>query len=227
MRWEYPWALLLLLVIPALWWHARRGGPRGRRPVGARGAWGVARRRVRAARARSPAVAGAGARDRGRGAAAAGRAPERDRIARRGHRARDRHLAQHGAEDFRPSNRLQVARPRRARFVRARKHDRLGLVGFAATAFTQCPLTLDHDALAELLEGLDFGSRRRHGDRHGPRHRGGRVAREPHAEQVVVLLTDARTTAARSIPSPRRSRQGLRGQVYTVLAGKGASCRCR
>jgi hypothetical protein len=61
------------------------------------------------------------------------------------------------AQDFRPLNRLNVAKETAREFVRQRPHDRIGLVGFAATAFTQCPLTLDHSALIELLDQLDFG----------------------------------------------------------------------
>src|SRR6185503_13589159 len=61
------------------------------------------------------------------------------------------------AEDFRPRNRLYVAKETAREFIRQRPHDRIGLVAFAATAFTQCPLTLDHAVLQELLSGLDFG----------------------------------------------------------------------
>src|SRR5436190_2051494 len=50
------------------------------------------------------------------------------------------------AEDFRPMNRLYVAKETARDFIRQRPHDRIGLVAFAATSFTQCPLTLDHDA---------------------------------------------------------------------------------
>ncbi|TMQ70338.1 MAG: VWA domain-containing protein, partial [Candidatus Eisenbacteria bacterium] len=61
------------------------------------------------------------------------------------------------AEDFRPRNRMYVAKETAREFIRQRPHDRIGLVAFAATAFTQCPLTLDHAVLDELLDGLDFG----------------------------------------------------------------------
>jgi Ca-activated chloride channel family protein len=61
------------------------------------------------------------------------------------------------AEDFQPQNRLSVAKVVAEEFVRARPRDRLGLVAFAATAFTQCPLTLNHEAMVSLLQGLDFG----------------------------------------------------------------------
>jgi len=61
------------------------------------------------------------------------------------------------AEDFQPDNRLFVAKKVAAEFVSQRPHDRLGLVVFACTAVTQCPLTLNHEALIDLLERVDFG----------------------------------------------------------------------
>ena len=62
-----------------------------------------------------------------------------------------------GAEDFQPDNRLDVAKQVAEEFINQRAHDRLGLVVFAGTAVTQCPLTLDHDALIDLLDRVDFG----------------------------------------------------------------------
>jgi Ca-activated chloride channel family protein len=61
-------------------------------------------------------------------------------------------------EDFKPRNRLHVAKQVVADFVRAREHDRLGMVVFAAQAVTKCPLTVDHDILLTLLEDVRIGS---------------------------------------------------------------------
>lgn len=60
------------------------------------------------------------------------------------------------AEDFQP-NRLAVAKQVAQVFVGERPHDRLGLVIFAGTAVTQCPLTLNHGVLLDLLARVDFG----------------------------------------------------------------------
>jgi Ca-activated chloride channel family protein len=60
------------------------------------------------------------------------------------------------AEDFQP-NRLAVAKQVAQVFVGERPHDRLGLVIFAGTAVTQCPLTLNHGVLLDLLSRVDFG----------------------------------------------------------------------
>jgi Ca-activated chloride channel homolog len=61
------------------------------------------------------------------------------------------------AEDFQPDNRLAVAKTVAQSFVASRPHDRLGLVLFAGTAVTQCPLTLNHAVLGDLLARVDFG----------------------------------------------------------------------
>ena len=61
------------------------------------------------------------------------------------------------AEDFQPKNRLYVAKERAKEFVEKRKGDRIGLVVFAADALTQCPLTLDHAVLKDLMNYVDFG----------------------------------------------------------------------
>src|SRR5262249_9516865 len=61
------------------------------------------------------------------------------------------------AGDMGGGDRLAVARATAHDFIKGRPHDRIGLVGFAATAFTQCPLTPDHETLQELRSELDFG----------------------------------------------------------------------
>jgi Ca-activated chloride channel homolog len=61
------------------------------------------------------------------------------------------------AEDFQPNNRLFVAKEEIETFISKRVSDRIGLVVFARTAFTQCPLTLDYDVLKSFLRQVDFG----------------------------------------------------------------------
>ena len=61
------------------------------------------------------------------------------------------------AEDFQPHNRLYVAKEEIENFVSKRVSDRIGLVVFAKTAFTQCPLTLDYGVLKSFLDQVDFG----------------------------------------------------------------------
>lgn len=60
------------------------------------------------------------------------------------------------AQDFSP-NRFEAARDVAAEFIRGRTSDRVGLVVFAAKAFTQTPLTLDYDFLLRMLEEVEVG----------------------------------------------------------------------
>jgi len=60
------------------------------------------------------------------------------------------------AQDFSP-NRFEAARDVASDFVLDRTSDRVGLVVFAAKAFTQTPLTLDYDFLLRMLEEIEIG----------------------------------------------------------------------
>lgn len=60
------------------------------------------------------------------------------------------------AEDFKP-NRLESAKKVAADFIRNRKNDEIGLVVFSGEAFTQCPPTIDHNVLLELLKQTKSG----------------------------------------------------------------------
>jgi len=61
------------------------------------------------------------------------------------------------AADFKPGNRLQVAREVLGDFARGRDGDLLGLVIFAGRAFLQAPLTPDTELLQQMLGRVDIG----------------------------------------------------------------------
>ncbi len=61
------------------------------------------------------------------------------------------------AIDFKPKNRLEVAKEVIAAFIEKRSSDRLGLVIFAATSYTKCPLTVDYDILKFYLQETELG----------------------------------------------------------------------
>jgi Ca-activated chloride channel family protein len=61
------------------------------------------------------------------------------------------------ASDFKPGNRLQVARRVLSEFVAQRQGDLLGLVIFAGRSFLQAPLTPDIDLLGKTLTRVDIG----------------------------------------------------------------------
>jgi Ca-activated chloride channel family protein len=58
--------------------------------------------------------------------------------------------------DFYP-NRLEVSKQMAEKFVRSRPIDQIGLVIFSGEAYTQYPLSTDHEALIEQIESLRSG----------------------------------------------------------------------
>jgi Ca-activated chloride channel family protein len=60
------------------------------------------------------------------------------------------------AEDFKP-NRLEAAKKTAIDFIGQRSNDRLGVVVFAGESFTQCPLTVDHDVLKNIVSKIETG----------------------------------------------------------------------
>lgn len=60
------------------------------------------------------------------------------------------------AQDFKP-DRLEVAKRMASEFVSQRQYDRIGMVVFAGEAFTQCPLTTDHEVLLNFISQLQCG----------------------------------------------------------------------
>jgi Ca-activated chloride channel family protein len=224
MRWESPWWLLALLAIPIAAWWRRRGAAR---PAAA--LWAVAPPRYPSLRgallgivAALPWLALALA------LAAVARPQQGVSQSETETRGVDIMLAidispSMAAQDFRPLNRLTVAKETARDFVKQRPHDRIGLVAFAATAFTQSPLTLDHNALTELMEALDFGLAE-DGTAIGmglaTAVAGLRESKTP--SKVVILLTDGQNNRGAIDPSTAADvARALGIKVYTVLVGRG------
>lgn len=57
--------------------------------------------------------------------------------------------------DFSP-NRLEASKKVAIEFIEGRPNDRIGLVVYAGEAYTQCPLTSDHNTLLGLLKKVTF-----------------------------------------------------------------------
>lgn len=60
------------------------------------------------------------------------------------------------AEDFKP-NRLEASKDVATSFITGRPNDKMGLVVFAGESFTQCPLTIDHAVLINLMSKIKSG----------------------------------------------------------------------
>ena len=57
------------------------------------------------------------------------------------------------AEDLKP-NRIEAAKQVASEFIAGRPNDNIGLSIFAGEAFTQCPMTIDHASLLNLLQNV-------------------------------------------------------------------------
>ena len=57
------------------------------------------------------------------------------------------------AMDLKP-NRIEAAKEVAAKFVNSRKNDNIGLTIFAGESFTQCPLTIDHAVMLNMLNAI-------------------------------------------------------------------------
>ncbi|HDI83588.1 MAG TPA: VWA domain-containing protein [candidate division WOR-3 bacterium] len=126
------------------------------------------------------------------------------------------------AEDFRPQNRIQVAKDVAARFIAKRQGDRIGLVVFAKGALMQCPLTIDHGILLKLLKQVDIGMLP-DGTAIGMGIGTALVMLENSRakEKVIVLLTDGRNKAGKITPDRAAEMAKEMGvKIYTVAIGK-------
>jgi len=125
------------------------------------------------------------------------------------------------AEDLAP-NRLEAARRVVEAFIAGRKADRLGLVVFAGTAATRCPLTLDYDVLRTLLNGVEFAARDEDGTAIGMglATAVNRLRDAKGISRTVILLTDGRNNAGPIDPATASElARSLGVKVYTIGAG--------
>ncbi len=129
------------------------------------------------------------------------------------------------AEDLRP-NRLEAAKEVATDFISGRPDDNIGLTIFAGESFTQCPMTVDHQSLINLLlnvrtdiaasnlieNGTAIGM--------GLANAVGRLKDSKAKSKVVILLTDGSNN--RGDISPMTAAEiakkfGIR--VYTIAVG--------
>jgi Ca-activated chloride channel family protein len=130
------------------------------------------------------------------------------------------------ADDFSmglvPVNRLQVAKGMMAEFVKDRPNDRIGVVVFGEEAFTQVPLTLDHDTLADMLEQVEIGVAGATGTAVGSAIAvsAKRLKDLDAKSKIVILLTDGRSNAGRIGPVEAAQAAAALGiKVYTIGVG--------
>lgn len=125
------------------------------------------------------------------------------------------------AMDFAPNDRLTVAKEKAKEFVAKRQGDRLGLVIFAATSLTQCPLTLDHNILNDILDRVNYGVLE-DGTAIGMGLASAvaRLKDSKAKEKVVILLTDGRNNTGDIDPlTAAQTAAALGIKVYTIGVG--------
>jgi Ca-activated chloride channel family protein len=124
--------------------------------------------------------------------------------------------------DFKPRNRLFVAKQVLENFINGRKHDRISLIVFAGRSYTQCPPTLDYDVLVSLLRQVDFG-RVQDGTAIGTglMNAANRLRGTGTQGKVMILLTDGVNNAGEVSPvTAARAAAALGIKVYTIGVGK-------
>ena len=125
------------------------------------------------------------------------------------------------AQDFKP-NRLESAKNTAMTFIKQRPNDRIGIVAYEGEAYTQAPLTTDHQLLLSLLsdvesgivdQGTAIGS--------GLITAVNRLYQSDAKSKVIILLTDGENNRGDIDPltaAQVAKEYGVR--VYTVGVGK-------
>ena len=119
-------------------------------------------------------------------------------------------------------DRLHVAKKVVGDFIAGRPYDRIGLVVFGEEAFTQVPLTLDHEALDNFLKNVEIGmagaNRTAIGQALAVSAR--QLGRLEAESRVLILLTDGRSNAGSLSPlQAAEAAEALGVTVYTIGVG--------
>jgi len=129
------------------------------------------------------------------------------------------------AEDFRVGsqrmNRFDVVREVVKEFIGKRKDDRVGMVAFAARAYTVCPLTTDYGWLNENLDRVKIGMIE-DGTAIGSAIASAcnRLRTSKTKSKVVILLTDGVNNAGTISPLvAAEAARALKIKIYTIGVG--------
>lgn len=123
------------------------------------------------------------------------------------------------AQDVKP-DRLSRAKLAVLDFVSQLQGDRVGLVAFSGTAFTQCPLTLDYDAFAETLNELDTNIIPKGGTNLASAIEEAVTALESQKSnhKILVLITDGEDLEGQGLVAARKATEvGLK--IFAVGVG--------
>ena len=129
------------------------------------------------------------------------------------------------AMDLKP-NRIEAAKEVAAQFVSSRKNDNIGLTIFAGESFTQCPLTIDHAVMLNMLnavkcdialngiieDGTAIGM--------GIANSVSRLKDSKAKSKVIILLTDGSNNSGEISPEAAAEIAKEFGvRIYTIAVG--------
>jgi Ca-activated chloride channel family protein len=124
------------------------------------------------------------------------------------------------AMDFRP-NRLEACKKVAEEFIKGRPTDRIGLVVYAGEAYTQCPVTSDHNTLLGLLQKVKFDiieDGTAIGDGLGTAIN--RLRESEAKSKIIILLSDGVNNSGYIDPySAAEIAKNMNIKVYTIGAG--------
>ena len=126
-------------------------------------------------------------------------------------------------QDFQPKNRLVVAKQVIKDFIAKRKGDRIGMVVFAGEAYLQCPLTIEHQMIQDIVDEVDFGTVSIDGTAIGDALAlsTSRMMDSKAKSKIVLLLTDGMNNRGTIDPETAADACAELGiKVYSVGIGK-------
>lgn len=126
--------------------------------------------------------------------------------------------------DDKPVSRLTAVKKVVSDFIAKREYDRIGLVVFGETAFTQAPLTMDKGLLLQLVDDLKIGmagDRTAIGDALAISAKRLKDLKAP--SKILILLTDGRSNSGQLTPVQAAEAAAALGiKIYTIgVGGKG------
>ena len=133
------------------------------------------------------------------------------------------------AEDLKP-NRIEAAKNVALEFISGRPDDNIGLTLFAGEAYTQCPMTVDHAVLLNMLNGMrvDMAQRGLIDDGTaigmGIANAVTRLKDSKAKSKVVILLTDGTNNCGQISPNTAADIAKSFGiRVYTIGVGSNGT----
>lgn len=127
------------------------------------------------------------------------------------------------AEDFKPKNRLEVAKSVAADFVKGRSNDRIGIVVFSAVSLLQCPLTSDYGAVIDFMKNVELGMTQTDGTAVGNAIATSvdRLKDSKAKSKIIILLTDGRNNMGEVDPvTAAKLATAFNIKIYTIGVGK-------